>query len=998
MTSGRHHTPPQLDPGSACHEGAVVSSTEPGASAASEKTEMIVVLCLAFFLSGAAALIFETVWFRQQGLMLGNTVWASSLVLASFMAGLALGNGLAARYGAQLRRPLRVYAGLEVLIGLSGITLVLFIPVLTELVIPLVKHVIGSGPLLNASRLGTAFLLMLLPAAAMGATLPVMVGALSGREHDFGRVLGRLYGWNTLGAVAGALGGEMFLIERLGLRGAGLAAASMNGAAALAAMLWSGAGGAAVRNTSVDSERLRITGPGRRILVAAFLSGGIVLALEVVWFRFLLLFVFGTSRVFAVMLAVVLVGISAGGLVASWWLKRQPDAARFLPLIALAAGLGTAGTYIGFAEVMAGVQGTSRHDLRRLFLLATTLMGPVTLLSGLLFTLLGKALAAEVGEETRTAGLLTLANTVGAAAGAAVGGFLLLPYLGMEASFFGLSLAYGLVAAFIPRWPSPALDERRRESVALLLAVAVWAGVIVFFPFGLLRNHYIRSVAGLFAAEGSKLVVVREALTETILWLRRDLWGRPLDHRLVTNSFSMSQSGTEGKRYMSLYVFLPIAVNPGSRRALLISYGLGTTAKALTDTRTLALIDVVDVSRDILEVSRLRFPPGRSPLDDSRVRVHIEDGRFFLLTSDDRYDLITGEPPPPKAAGIVSLYSREYFHLVHRRLAPGGVVTYWLPVYQLSLPETLSVIRGFCDVFADCTVWTGAGGEWMLAGMREGAGSPPDEEAFTRQWRDPAVRPTLEVVGLETPEQLGALFLGDAPLLRQLTREAHALVDDHPARISPRIPVPFEPAYARLMVAADARRRFEQSGWIARWWPPALRARTLPMFEHQDALNRHFMAWSRPRPGLADVHRWLTASPHRAAPMWVLGSSLERQEIARDALRRGVADPQVHAELGIGAIVAGDPAAAERLLGRAAASGGSQDDLRLRVYASCRSGDRGRAAELMGTAATPHGEWARAEWTWVASWCGLQDPLAASAARPSPPAGGRAEPASAPGR
>jgi hypothetical protein len=189
------------------------------------------------------------------------------------------------------------------------------------------------------------------------------------------------------------------------------------------------------------------------------------------------------------------------------------------------------------------------------------------------------------------------------------------------------------------------------------------------------------------------------------------------------------------------------------------------------------------------------------------------------------------------------------------------------------------------------------------------------------------------------------------------------------------MPASADPLYASLMSAGEARRRFEQSPWIARHWPAALRTRTLALFDHQDALNRHFTPWIVPRPGLADVHAWLVGSSHRAAPLWVLGSSLDRQEIARDASRRGVSDPEVALQLGIGALVAGDYREAERLLEHAASGRHqSQDDLRLRVYASCRAGEISRAAELIATAAPPENDWARGEWAWVADWCGLRHP------------------------
>ena len=138
----------------------------------------------------------------------------------------------------------------------------------------------------------------------------------------------------------------------------------------------------------------------------------------------------------------------------------------------------------------------------------------------------------------------------------------------------------------------------------------------------------------------------------------------------------MAMSGTTyvGRRFMSIYVWLPVAIHPAPRRALQISYGLGTTSRALVETRELERIDVVDTSAAVLRMSALaQDGPAANPLDDPRVRIHVEDGRFFLLTTPLRYDLITADPPPPKAAGIASLYSREYFALARSRLAPGGI-------------------------------------------------------------------------------------------------------------------------------------------------------------------------------------------------------------------------------------------------------------------------------------------------------------------------------------
>ena len=170
-------------------------------------------LSLIFFFSGVSALLFENLWFYQAGITLGNSVWASSLVLAGFMGGLALGNALAARLKPGGFRAIRVYALLEVAIGVSGLALVVALPSLTSLLAGVFGPLLSVPWLANLLRLVCAFLLLLVPSTAMGATLPVMVSALYQRDPRFGSVLGRLYGWNTLGAVLGALAAHLVLIE-----------------------------------------------------------------------------------------------------------------------------------------------------------------------------------------------------------------------------------------------------------------------------------------------------------------------------------------------------------------------------------------------------------------------------------------------------------------------------------------------------------------------------------------------------------------------------------------------------------------------------------------------------------------------------------------------------------------------------------------------------------------------------------------------------------------
>ncbi|KKK51166.1 hypothetical protein LCGC14_3117690, partial [marine sediment metagenome] len=324
-----------------------------------------------------------------------------------------------------------------------------------------------------------------------------------------------------------------------------------------------------------------------------------------------------------------------------------------------------------------------------------------------------------------------------------------------------------------------------RERWAFQLGTAAYVLLLVTFPFGLMTNHYFPAVLRPYMADGAEPVATREGLTEVAFLLRKDLLGQPGFHRLITNGFPMSANTFLAKRYMRLFVYWPMALHPSPTKALLVCYGIGVTAKALTDARALESIDVVDVSRNLIELSRDYSPfPGDHPLEDPRVSIHIEDGRLFLQTTDRTFDLITAEPPPPKNAGIVNLYTLEYFQLLHERLAPGGVVTYWLPVYQLSVEESKAIVKGFCQAFRDCSMWTGAGTEWMLVGTR-GLRGPVQEAGFRRLWQEPGLGSGLSSIGIERPEQLGALFIGDSEFLAEWTGDTLPLEDDHPHRIYP---------------------------------------------------------------------------------------------------------------------------------------------------------------------------------------------------------------------
>lgn len=861
-----------------------------------------VLLPLAFFSSGAAALIFEVLWFRALGRLLGNTVWAGAVVLAAFMLGIALGGMLAARWRTRIRRPARAFALAEAVVAASGVLIVWGLPPAEMLVGQWLAPLADQPGLRMAVRLVLALLAMLVPTIAMGMTLALGVRALAAESAT--RALGVLYAANTFGACVAPLAAEFHLIGALGLRGTSLVAMGLNLIAAAIALT--------VRSSS--PAPLAPAGAYRappRLLVAAAIAGGLALALEVIWFRLLILYVPGSDENFAVMLAVMLAGIALGGVAAP--LLRGVS-------IAWVAAASTAAVVLGYL-----VSGWSAQSATLLHY-ALPLMLPAAALSGALFTLLGGSLAADAASAQPAIGHLTSANTLGAAAGAALAALALLPTFGMETSLF--LLAAGYVA--LPLVLAHNAGALRRAWPALVALAA-----LAFFPFGRIGAHLTEAALPYQLLDGGGRVVrVTEGPTTTLQVLRRDRFGEPVSWRLLTDNYSMTAINRYAMRYMQLFAWLPLSLHAEPRRALLISYGAGNTARALLSEPELRELTVVDVSPEMLAASPL-LHGAADPLKDPRARIVLEDGRHFLRTRREQFDIITAEPPPPVMAGVVNLYTREYFEALARRLAPGGLVTYWLPVIQFEPAGARAVVAAFCHAFPDCTLWAGQREDWILMGGRDFR-HRPSAERVARLWRNPLAGELLRGNGLEHPGQLGATFLADAAQLRDWV-QAPVLTDDFPKRMAPAAdPVAMLKEYAGMLEPARGRANFTASGWIRSHWPEPLIAASLPFFAVQPALNAQIPP--DPAKALPHIDAILRETDLRVPVLWLLDTDLVELAIVERRLAAGQTRREFPYLLGARALAERDFGAAAKFLAQAAQRDPGKASLA--AYAACRLENR----------------------------------------------------------
>ena len=416
---------------------------------------------------------------------------------------------------------------------------------------------------------------------------------------------------------------------------------------------------------------------------------------------------------------------------------------------------------------------------------------------------------------------------------------------------------------------------------------------------------------------------------------------------MLTNAFTMSATNPHSQRYMRLFAYLPLALRPESEDVLLLCYGCGVTADAFLHGPNVKRMDVVDISKEVLQLADFYAGINYSnPLRDPRATTFIQDGRFFLQASPRQYDIISGEPPPPKVAGSVNLYTEEFFSLMKSRLKEGGIATFWLPINQLKIDEAKAILRAFHNAFPNASVWADADEEWIMMGIN-GPGRRMNEEELRRLWSDSATGADLKRIGVEVPQQLGALFLMDGDEIDLIARDTAPVTDNYPKRLSDAAwdedaNLRFASAYMDPPSAAD---RFVRSPMIARIWPETLNKSIKSLFAVRET---RFLSQTIGTNKLAELDLYLRGSRLRTPVLEVLGSDEFRLALAERIASNSAAPPlEILPDLIAGALARRDIGEAVRLLEDKKARGMfSLNDTFLLTYLYCLNGNVEKAEAL----------------------------------------------------
>lgn len=742
-----------------------VTSEIPDMSVAGPSRITLIVPAVLLCISGAAALIYQVLWIKQLSLVVGVEVYAITTGISAFFAGLALGGWLFGRWADRLHQPALLYAILEVLVAVLGVGATFALSLSAPVFAWLQQYVGVLAWVLPFALVGV-------PALLMGGTLPVLVRSLATAPDKAG---GQLYAANTLGAIAGTLLAAFVLVATLGVRGSALAAAMFNLLAAAGALWWQYQQ-PAMKLATVKHQSEQV--PDRTALWLYAVAGGVALGYEVVWSQSIVQFMSTRTYAFAVVLATYLAGLFLGSALLSRRVDRIRDPWGVFGLLIVGAGLvalleiALLGRWLVMAQTQAEVWllALGASELAgmsaRFAVAALSIVFLPTLLLGAAFPL---ALRLSVGSERvgRDVGAVVAFNTLGGIIGVLLCGFVLIPLLGLVRTL-GLLAVIAAGIGYLAVRKGHGVKKGRRQAVVAFGLVSVALALLT--PVDKLASL-------LPGARNGTLAFYEEGRGGTVAVVTQGK-GQNAFQRLYIQGVSNTGDAMPSLRYMRIQALLPLLIHNGEpRSALVIGFGTGITAGALLKYPGLEHRVVAELLPSVIKAAPL-FKGNFTAASDPGVDVRLRDGRQELLRSPQDYDLITLEPPPPSAAGVVNLYSRDFYQLAASRLQKNGLVAQWLPLPTQNIEDSRSLVRSFLDVFPYASVWTSEFHEMLLVGSMEPI--ELDVTKISQRFQQDSVRGTLQDVGIGSAAALLSTWVTDRAGLERFAADAPAVTDDQP--------------------------------------------------------------------------------------------------------------------------------------------------------------------------------------------------------------------------
>ncbi|MBA4368121.1 MAG: spermidine synthase [Desulfobacterium sp.] len=767
-----------------------------------------------FFLSGAAALIYQVVWVRSLSLVFGGSHLAVTAVLSIFMAGLSIGGYVIGRYVDTVKRPLYLYGLLELGIALFAWIFMGLMHIYPAIYIPLAQGCDDSLLYLSFIRILFSIIALIVPAILMGGTLPVLSRFIARRQKNLRYHLSFLYGCNTLGAVAGATLAGFFLLRLYSVTTTLIIAMVMNIVIGLISILlqdraarlfaletpdavFPETGPSCKGGLEGNSEYLL---PYKLVAWGIGLSGFCALGYEVLWSRMLTIVIGASVYGFTIMLVAFLTGIALGseayGLFPKIFKitdKGVGNAISWFGIVQVIIGLTALIVTINIPDLPVNITGLQNYFLKNgsgffnaklwaNFMLTFAYMVVPAFFMGLAFPLAGRVYVEYKALVGSAVGEVLAYNTIGAILGAAVSGFVMIYLFGIERSLQMLiiiNVGFGLFVFF---------SVKRVKQMTILVS-AVTVALLVFFALNhqalrIWDTKYFAVYQNNQPKTFSSPEVIREAVANAdILYYAEGIEAIVSSIRIkgggqsfITNGRVEASTLLKDRQCQFTLGHLPMLLNKDPKQVFVVGTGSGMTLGATSIHPGVEQITLAEIEPKVIGVARTFAEYNHRVLDNPKLKIVFNDGRNFLMTTKEKFDVITADPIHPWFRGAGYLYSTEYFKLVSEHLRPGGIVCQWLPIYELTPDNVKSVVKTFQENFPYTMLWL-----THMDAEIVGSNSPItiDEADLARRIAEPAIADDLKQVMMGSADEFLSYFVLGTEGMKKFAQGAVINTDDN---------------------------------------------------------------------------------------------------------------------------------------------------------------------------------------------------------------------------
>jgi spermidine synthase len=758
------------------------------------------------FFSGVAALVYESLWMRSFGLIFGNTTHAITVILATYMGGIALGSYLVGKV--RVKNPLKTYALIELLIAISAIIAFFLLKLMPGLWGNFLRNIPLPIFLEVLTKILFAGIIILIPTLAMGATVPMLVQILS-RKVSHHKVLSRLYYMNTFGGATGVLLATFFLFPVLGLSKTYSIAVALNLLIAGISLLILFYKKLPITDSLIieaENKSTKVKVSTTFILVASVV-GATSFCLEILWSRSFALVIGSSIYSFNLMLFSFLLGLVIGTvLYEKYWEKiKNPGKLLTRMLLVLGIGIILSANAIGWSPLFY----YSLMDFLPLsfgvyqlvgFLMCFFIMVLLTSIFGFIFPLLLRLVSKDTYNPANSrliTSKLYAWNTLGTLIGALLTGFVIIPIYGLQNGYV-IAATMPLILGFIlqginKKWTLPTRIVSVSAIVVITVALSLlwkpWNPLVVtsgLYKYGLQQVKGTRSNGAtlLKSFKGNrKIVYYSEGIEGVVSVTNSDDMGLYLS----VNGKIDASIGDQVTQKMLAHV--PMAHNPNSKNALVIGWGSGCTS-GTAGLYPLQSIETIEIEPAVYKTRTLFSGINSEIYNDKRFHIIFKDGRNVLLTTPKLYDVITSEPSNPWITGVSNLFTQEFYQSGLSRLNKQGVFCQWFHIYDMPLEVLQSQVQTFCSVFPDAMLWivppehlrlnesSFLNGDLLMIGSREPISI--DLKRVKQLFEAPAIKADLASCGIDNIESFVSNAILDRKGLLRLCEKAPINTDDYP--------------------------------------------------------------------------------------------------------------------------------------------------------------------------------------------------------------------------